>query len=186
LVNVHGLDFVTARGGLAGRPAAFWFLTPLNSWLSVDQYGRNRTTDVPAFGMQSLIFYKQVLCEIAGYPSHLRIFVNAAKRHNLRKLAIFLMAWHVQHNGRPQNEAWQTEGENMPSLDELRNRFSVKALRKESTIVESDESLIVDERSHLRPAQIIELKLGTALGRGTVLQIESSESLPTSRPTSGD
>lgn len=74
----------------------------------------------------------------------------------------------------------------MPSLDELRNRFSVKALRKETTIVESDESLVVDERGHLRPAQIIELKLGTALGRGAVLHFETTESIPKSRSTTGD
>lgn len=67
----------------------------------------------------------------------------------------------------------------MPSLNDLRNRYAVEAahIGKEN---DGDESLIVDVRSTLRPAQVVELKLGKALERGPTITYEPVREYPNS------
>jgi hypothetical protein len=70
----------------------------------------------------------------------------------------------------------------MPSLSELRNRYSIGgAVEGENDV---DESLIVDTRSHLRPAQVIEIKLGKALERGPTISYETTPEFLTLRKSS--
>jgi hypothetical protein len=55
----------------------------------------------------------------------------------------------------------------MPTLSDLRRRTSNArpALAPASPV---EEAMVADQRSRLRPAQIVEQKLRTALGRGKV------------------
>ncbi len=59
----------------------------------------------------------------------------------------------------------------MPNLSDLRNRYAVDEPRFENDF-DNEESLIVDTRSHLRPAQVVELRLGKALERGPTLSFD--------------
>ena len=59
----------------------------------------------------------------------------------------------------------------MPNLSDLRNRYAVGDSQNERDS-DIEESLIVDMRSHLRPAQVVELRLGKALERGPALSFE--------------
>jgi hypothetical protein len=55
----------------------------------------------------------------------------------------------------------------MPTLSDLRRRTSNdRPAVAPSSLVE--EAMVADQRSRLRPAQIVEQKLRTALGRGKV------------------
>jgi hypothetical protein len=56
----------------------------------------------------------------------------------------------------------------MPTLMELRRRFSDEHDFR-STLAGSDEVLVADDRGRLTPAQVVEQKLRSLLGKGTRL-----------------
>lgn len=51
----------------------------------------------------------------------------------------------------------------MPTLAELRSRFSSATRPAKDSTAECDEALVVDSRGALSPAQMVELKLRSAL-----------------------
>ena len=57
----------------------------------------------------------------------------------------------------------------MPSLADLRSRYAVPAEPFEES-VDSEEILVADSRGNLSPAQMVELKLRSALLSGTLEQ----------------
>jgi hypothetical protein len=61
----------------------------------------------------------------------------------------------------------------MPTLSDLRNRTSNTRPRLAPAVTE-EEAMVADQRSRLRPTQIVDQELRTALSRGQILRESTS------------